>query len=415
MSLLYDIIFLLFILIYLPYFLLKGKYHRDLWQRFGIFSKSINYKLSTINSPLWLHAVSVGEVAAIKPLWERLRREFPSRGFVISTITRTGNELARRFASNKEAVLYLPFDLSFIINGVLKRLKPQVLIIAETEIWPNLINACRRSNIPVILVNGRISNKAFKRYKLARFISRALLKKVNFICAQTAEDKKRFVYLGAPFENIRVSGNMKYDNKDAIASPDAVWTKQSHTDLRMSLGLTGREKIFAAGSTHKGEEEIILGVFKKLTQDFKDLYLIIAPRHIERAGEVKRLAGNLPVTVIDKIGVLRDVYSISDIVFVGGSLLPYGGHNIIEPAVFAKPILFGPHMFNFHDIACEFLKGDAAIMVKDREDLEMNCNALLNNEKERTRLGCNARMIVLKNQGAVEGCIYEIKRILGDV
>lgn len=405
MLILYDIAFLVFSLFYLPYFLLKGKFHRDIWQRFGFFNQTINYELSTIDYPIWLHAVSVGEVATLKVFWKKLRQEFPAKRIIISTVTKTGNELAKRFADKNELVFYLPLDISFVINRILRKIKPSVLIIAETEIWPNLINACYKKGIPIILVNGRISNRAFPRYRLVKVVLKRILKKINFICTRSNEDRKRFISLGAPSGDVKVAGNMKYDVKDAVA-------KQSN--LRLKLGLRGKEKIFVAGSTHKGEEEIILEVFKKLIKDFKNLYLIIAPRHIERAAEVKGLAKDLPVTVVDKIGVLQDIYSVSDIVFVGGSLVPHGGHNIIEPAVFGKPILFGPHMFNFQDEANEFLRGGAAIMVKSQEELELNSRRLLGNEKERIELGNNARFVVSKNEGAVENCLYEVKRILAN-
>ncbi|MDD5449858.1 MAG: 3-deoxy-D-manno-octulosonic acid transferase [Candidatus Omnitrophica bacterium] len=380
-------------------------------QRLGLLSN--NQKLTTNNHAIWLHAVSVGEVATLRPLWERLRTEYPSKKIIISTVTRTGNELARKFSNSNEIVLYLPFDISFIVNSFLNRFKPRCLIIAETEIWPNLITACRARGIPVIIVNGRISNRAFKRYRLVKPLLKAILRKIDFIGAQTEGARGRFIFLGAPPENVKITGNLKYDIRDytpaRILKPDC-------TDLRKKLGIGGQGKIFVAGSTHKGEEEIVLDVFRKLAQDFKDLYLIIAPRHIERAAEVRRLAAGLSVriTVIDKIGALNDAYSISDIVFVGGSLVPKGGHNIIEPAFFAKPILFGPHMFNFEEIAGEFLKARAAIMVKGENELEANCRLLLTNDKERASLGGNARDIILKNRGAAENCVIEIKKVIGD-
>jgi len=184
--------------------------------------------------------------------------------------------------------------------------------------------------------------------------------------------------------------------------------------MKRTLGIKANAIIFTAGSTHKGEEQIILEVFKNLSRDFPDLHLIIIPRRTERAGEIKKLAAGFAVTVIDKFGILKELYGISDIVFVGGSLIRHGGHNIIEPALFGKPILFGPHMFNFKDVAGEFLKANAAIMVRDRDECEVNCRRLLKDVNERSRMGESAKKVVLRNQGAVENCIAELKKVLGN-
>jgi 3-deoxy-D-manno-octulosonic-acid transferase len=401
MHIIYDIIFLIFVLLYLPYFLLKGKYHKGIWQRLGFVS------LQAGGRPvIWLHAVSVGEVASLKTFWRRLREEFPSALIAVSTVTKNGNTLARQFAVDDEIVFYIPLDMSFLIDKVLKALSPKMLIIAETEIWPNLIGRCHKKGVPVLLVNGRISDRAFPKYRMARFLLRGLLEKIDLICARTDEDKKRFIALGASPENVKTAGNMKYCNVAGEAP--------GRDEIRKELSLKSDAVVFTAGSTHKGEEEIILEVFRILRQDFKNLYLVIAPRYIERAEEIKRTAKGRPVTVIDKIGILSRAYSVSDIVFVGGSLVPHGGHNIIEPAVFARPIIFGPYMFNFQDETREFLKGGAAIMVKDGKELLSECKRLLGDNREMARLGQNAKGVVAKNQGAVENCIAEVKKAWDD-
>lgn len=413
MSILYDFVFLIFALLYLPYFLLKKKFHKGLWQRFGFCptktKRTVDYRLSTIDRPIWIHAVSVGEVAGIKPFWERLREDFPSKKIAVSTITKTGNELAKKFSRPGEMVFYLPLDFSFIVNSILRKIKPALLIIAETEIWPNLIRGCCKKNIPIILVNGRISDRAFRKYRFARPLVKGILEKIDIFCVRSEQDRKRFVFLGAPCEKVKTVGNMKYcsikgteGNKDAAV-------------MRNAFGIKDNALVFTAGSTHKGEEEIILEVFDRLNKEFSNLHLIIAPRHIERAGKIKRMvAEDASATIIDRIGVLNDLYSISDVVFIGGSLVAHGGHNIIEPAIFEKPILFGPYMSNFKDVAEEFLKNDAAIMVSNKEELELNCRRLLSNEKEKARLGQNAKKVVLNNQGAVEKTVAQIKRILGN-
>ncbi len=362
--------------------------------------------MAGLKDSIWLHAVSVGEVAAIRPLWKRLRREFPSKRIVISTITKTGNEAAKKFSTGTETVFYLPLDFSFTINSALKNIKPGILIIAETEIWPNLISLCHKRTIPVVLVNGRISDKAFKRYRLARFALKGILKKINAFCVRSQEDSERFASLGAPPEKIEIAGNMKYCNDGVDACNSDL------KSIRSEWAIRDDELVLVAGSTHKGEEEIVLEVFRRLTGAIANLRLIIAPRHVDRAAQVRGLAGAAGVTVVDKMGVLKELYSISDVVFVGGSLVRHGGHNIIEPAIFGKAILFGPHMFNFKDVADEFLKNEAAIMVKDKDELESNCKRLLSDKEARIKLGRNAKKVVLQNQGAVENCLSAVRKVL---
>jgi 3-deoxy-D-manno-octulosonic-acid transferase len=401
MAILYDFLFLIFAVGYLPFFLLKGKFHRGVWQRLGVTT------IPASNASIWIHAVSVGEVAAVRSLWERLKIAFPSYDIVISTVTRTGNELARKMSSGRAMVIYLPLDISFVVESVLRRIRPKALVIAETEIWPSLIHACHKNNVPVALVNGRISDKAFKRYRAASIFLKFILNRIDTFCVQTELDKQKFVSLGAPEAKIKVAGNTKYCNTDYADS------KKDYTDFKKKLGIRERETVLVAGSTHRGEEEIILDVFRELCREFDNLRLVIAPRHIDRAAEVKKLSAGSPnISVIDKIGILVDAYSIADIVFVGGSLVKHGGQNIIEPAVFAKPVIFGPHMFNFQSVAAEFLRNKAAIQIRDKQELQEALRRLAADRQERTALGEKARTVVLNNQGAVEGCLAEIRRLL---
>lgn len=410
MYILYDLIFILFALFYLPYMALGKKFHNDFWQRLGFFSKEFAGSWAKGQGArggcIWLHAVSVGEVVAIRPFWNRLRKEFPSKGIVVSTVTRTGNEMAKRFANGTEKVFYLPLDISFIVTAVLQRVRPSALILAETEIWPNLIDACRRLGIPVILINGRISDRAFKRYRLVTPFLRGIFNGIRVFCVRSAEDENKFIALNAPRGRIRVCGNMKYSDMAADGKDEAA--------VRRAFAIDERETVFTAGSTHKGEEEALVWAYDALKKEFPRLRLIIAPRHVERAGEINRLKGDRAITVVGAMGALKDLYRVSDIVFVGGSLVRHGGHNIIEPAMFAKPILFGPHMFNFKDVADEFLKNNAGISVNDKEALLENCRRLLKDAPLRQRLGLNAKNVVMKNQGAVDACLEETKRVMRD-
>lgn len=394
-------------LAYIPRLLWKRKYHRGLWQRVGFYPQAIRRQLWAVSSSVWLHAVSVGEVAAIRPFWEALRREFPSRKIIVSTVTRTGNELAKKFAAEGDIVLYVPLDFSFTIDAAIRRFKPAALVIAETEIWPNLITRCKNSRIPVMLVNGRISGRAFDRYRRFKFLLRGVLAGIDIFCVRTEEDRDRFVSLGAPKDKITVAGNLKFCA--GLKRQDPARTDR----FKKELGLKAGGPVLAAGSTHEPEEKMVLAVYKNLLRDFPGLGLILAPRHIERAPRIRALAEGLAaVRVIDRIGVLKDVYGISDIVFVGGSLVRHGGQNIIEPAALAKPVLFGPHMFNFRDEAREFLENGGAIMVRDAAELESASRRLLGDEAQRVALGARAREIVMKNQGALEKCLDASKRVL---
>jgi 3-deoxy-D-manno-octulosonic-acid transferase len=375
-----------------------------------------NLNLLKETKPIWIHAVSVGEVNAVRSLIEGLRREYVNRNFIISTVTKTGNTLAKSIAKDNDKVIYLPLDLSFIVKKVISSVSPSIFILTETEIWPNLIYKLEKENIPVILVNGRISNHSFKKYRIVRFLLKDILKKISVFCMQTDKDRERILYLGAPKERIFVTGNMKFDTTDYTDS------KIDYTDYREKLGLKVEDQLIVAGSTHPGEEEILLEVYKILLDDFRNLRLLIAPRHIERAKDIEKIVAkygfnsirvsqlnqnSIPrdqktVFILDTIGELIFFYAISDIVFVGGSLIKKGGHNILEPAFFAKPIIFGQYMFNFQDICDLFLNNKAAIMVHNKEELMQKIRELLQSPLERQNLSQRAKDLVLKNQGATE-------------
>ena len=429
MCIIYNLFYILAAIIYLPVFLWRRKFHPGFSSRLGRLPKGLN-----LGQPIWIHAVSVGEAKAVKGLFEELKKKYPGRNFVISTVTPTGNKIARGIAGDKDLVTYLPLDLSFIVRRVLNKVKPCLFILAETEIWPNLIQCLYQKRIPVLVVNGRISDASFKGYRLAAFLLKAILNKISLFCAQTQRDADRLICLGVLRDKIRITGNMKFD---AHTYPDF---KKDGAGLRVKLGIQPQEKIWVAGSSHPGEEEIVLGAHQRLLRDFPDLRLVIAPRHPDRAKDIekisrtrgfpsifisklnfglsltplpvpvlpagKRQAGNTynlkPVFILDTIGQLMSFYALSDIVFVGGSLVRNGGHNILEPAALGKPILFGPHMFNFSDIADLFLENKAALLVKDGEGLCLKIKQLLNSPEEIERLSGRARALVSAHQGATQ-------------
>ena len=367
---------------------------------------------------------------AVRYLVEELRKAYPGKKFVISTVTVTGNKIAQAIAKQGDLVTYLPLDLSFIVRSVIDRLTPSLFVIAETEIWPNLISYLYRKNIPVVTVNGRVSNASFRGYLIIKFLLKSILEKVSLFCVQTERDADRLMRLGVSKDKIKITGNMKFDIKDYTDfKKTCLPAGRDYTDYRSKLGLDSKDKLWVAGSTHAGEEEIILNVYKELQMDFPDLKLLIAPRHPERSkdiGEtVSRFGFNsvfvstLPhkcstcipksVFILDTIGELISFYAIADIVFVGGSLIKKGGHNILEPASRALPVLFGPHMFNFGDIADLFLRNKAAIMVNNKEELKTNITYLLNNPDRIIELGKHAKQVILQNQGATRRNVEYIK------
>ena len=427
MFILYDVIFILFAIGVLPAYIFKRKFHQGFLMRLGIFSDEQRKHLAG-KRPIWLHAVSVGEALASKALLEELHKAYPDTQMVISTVTPTGNKIARKIAQEKDFVFYLPFDVSFIVKKVVRLINPRLVIIAETEIWPNVIRCLYKRAIPIITVNARISDGSFKGYRLIKFLIKPVMNTINAFCVQTETDANRLVALGVIDEKIKITGNMKFDTSALRASDPAI----REEEYRKKLGLGERERLLVAGSTHPGEEEIILEVYKKLLNEFSDLKLLIAPRHPERAKElaqlvlscnldavfISKLRGTIEegrgtkVFILDTIGQLKDFYAASDIVFIGGSLIKKGGQNILEPAALAKPIVCGAYMFNFRDITALFLKNHACIMAHNKEELFKNIADLLRNPKERDALGARAKALIAQNQGATMRNMEYIKKLM---
>lgn len=377
-----------------------------------------------LGRPIWVHAVSVGEVMTIRYLIQALKEKYPSRKFAISTVTPTGNKIAKSIATKDDFVFYLPLDLGMIVKRVINQIDPCLLIIVETEIWPNLIFYLFKKGIPIAMVNGRVSDRSFKGYRRIRFLLKPILNKIDLFCVQSKVDSDRLIHLGVSANKIRITGNMKFDVVDyAPAFRQEEIPEIDYEDYRLRMGLAAKDKLLIAGSTHPGEEDRVLGVYKKLLNDYPFLRLILAPRHPERSRDIEKAAvtyGFNParisqlksqtdnetnvqtVFILDTIGQLRSFYSIADIVFVGGSLVKVGGHNILEPAYFERPILFGPYMFNFRDIAGIFLKNKAAVLVQDANQLYKAVASLLKDPGKANELGKKARAIILENRGAAD-------------
>ena len=433
---LYDLSLFIFSLLYLPALIFKGKLRGDFSERFAIFDKTKEISLLSGKDRIWIQAVSVGEVALCKNLIPLLKKRFPSHGIIISTITKTGNDLAKKIFSKDATIIYFPLDFSFIVKKAVKIIQPKLYIMIETEIWPNLLRKLSSILVPSILINGRISDSSIGRYRLAKPFLKNVLDKISVFCMQDSIDAERIIELGAPADRVRVTGNMKFDAEIAtnIKGPAII---------RESLGLREGDELLVAGSTHSGEEEIIIGAFKELSEEFLNLKLLIAPRHIDRIYDVEksiqragfeslrfsklsehantrtreraRSEAEPPrrgqIIILDTIGHLNDAYSAAALVFIGGSLVRHGGHNPIEPAVLERAILFGPYMFNFKYIAKVFLNNNAAIEVFSKKDFVEKCKELLKSEDKRNMLGRNAKRVILENRGATEKNIEAISEI----
>ena len=368
---------------------------------------------------------------AIKGLLESLREGYPGKQFVLSTVTPTGNHIAKGLTQGNDFITYLPLDFSFLVRSVIKRIEPSLFIIAETEIWPNLISELYKNKIPLVVVNGRISAASFRGYLSIKFLVRPILNKISLFCVQSKADAERLERLGLAGGRVRVSGNMKFDLKPNVLN---------FSDLKIRL--SEDEQLLVCGSTHSGEEGMILGVYKRLLAEFPKLKLLIAPRHPERSSEIARIVfrnrfqpiflSRLPPTtndpawpagrqrpttvfILDTIGQLFSYYAIADIVFVGGSLAKIGGHNILEPAWQEKPVIFGPHMFNFRDIVDLFLQEKAAIQVHNPEELQEKIKYLLENPAATKELTARARDLIMQNQGATSRNSEIIKGIYAGI
>ncbi len=430
MTVVYNIAFVLFAIAYLPYLLLTGRYHRDIWQRFGFYPDSVMETLEKSDT-IWVHAVSVGELKASHRLCESLIQRYPGRRLVISTITKTGNDIARKLFNGRATILYLPVDISFILNSVFDRVKPGYFIIVETELWPNLITVLNKKSVPIVIVNGRISPRSYRRYLKIRMLLEPLLAKITLFCMQNDEYKKRIIDMGAPPGKVKVTGNMKFDT----AGETAAANRPDPEAIKNQLNLSSGETLFVAGSTHRPEEEMILKTYSDLVDPYPGLRLLIAPRHIERVPEIERsirkfnftplrvsgISGPVPrstgsrppVFVLDVMGRLGEFFSAATLVFMGGSLMPKGGQNILEAAFFSKPIIFGPHMFNFKDIAESFLNKDAACMVNDQNEFLEAANSILKDPPRQEQLGRHAKELIEANMGASGRNISEIAGVLG--
>jgi 3-deoxy-D-manno-octulosonic-acid transferase len=423
----YNILVTFLLIFLIPYFLLRSVVQKGfrnvLAQRMGFYRKP------PLTSPIWVHAASVGEVFCTVPLLRRMKEEFPHREIVITTMTSSGKKTAETYLPEAKAVFLFPADHPLILRRAMKSLCPSLLLIAETELWPNLLRSCGKGGIPIILFNGRISEKSFRRYHFFQFFFQGCLKFISLFLMQTEEDRLRILKLGAETQKTKVVGNIKFDQ------PLSSSTLEKSSELAGSLGFQGGETLLIAGSTHPGEEEILISAFKDLRKINPQLILLLAPRHLDRLEEVEKLLKREAISwkrrtsfpshreakagremiLLDTIGELMSLYRFGTIVFIGGSLVPVGGHNPLEPMFFRKPVLFGPHMFHFSEIAQQLIEAKGAIQVEGREELFLHLKRLLSDESARRELGERGFRFLEKHQGATERILEEIRPFLKDI
>jgi 3-deoxy-D-manno-octulosonic-acid transferase len=424
--LLYSLATALALFVLSPYFVYQAlrhkKYVGSLRQRLGYLPVSFNLDG---DESIWVHAVSVGEVLAARPLLHELRGRYPGLRLFLSTTTRAGQELARRSVSDVDGVFYFPFDWTFTVRRTLAIVKPRLFVMMETELWPNLLRECKARGVASVLVNGRISYRSFPRYRLIRPFFRRVLADVDAFCVQGEETQRRLIELGADPARVTVTGSLKFDALDVMPTPG-----RGRDRVLRFFRMASSRPVLVAGSTLRGEEESVIRAFNRVRTAGGNPLLVLAARHPERFGEVERLCRHeglatvrrsalaidaeprADAVVLDTIGELAQLYQIATAVFVGGSLVPAGGHNILEPALFGKPIIFGPHMENFAEIAEAFLANGAAVQVRNDRELNEAVLALMNDPVRRARLGAAARALVDANRGAKERTLAVITAVL---
>ena len=378
---------------------------------------------------IWIHAVSVGEVNATRTIIDELRNKFPEFEIVVSTTTDTGYARAKAIFGDSMTVIFFPLDFSWIMRQAFERIHPAVCLLMELEVWPNFVHIAKGLNIPVVVVNGRISDRSFSRYKLIRPIAKKIFRQISLILAQTDEYAGRFREISSLDSEVIVTGSLKYDTAvtdEKVEGADAVKTQ---------LGI-GDEKLWVAGGTGVDEEKILLDVYRSLKQDdkFSDLRLVIVPRKPERFDEVGQLIEQSGMSLIrysrvkagaslstdnkqavilgDTMGELRKFYSLATIIFVGRSLVPMGGSDMMEAAALGKCTMFGPHAFNFKQAVEALLAGEGAIMVKDGDELQETMERCLLEPGFAQKIANNGREVIRKNQGATKKTIEQISKFL---
>lgn len=406
----------------------EGFYQR-IKQSIGYLPDDLKRKISDRHA-IWVHAASVGEIVAASPIVREMRKTHPNEVIIVSVVTATGFRMAHQIIKGADGILYFPLDLPYFTNRILSIVKPKIIVLVETEIWPNFLRIADNKQIPVMMMNGRISQRSAVRYRLITFFTRRVLSTIRIFCMQSRIDAQYIIDIGADPNKVIVTGNTKYDQTYGIV------TEEEKKRFLHELGFAeGTYPIMIAGSTHKGENSSVYKAFCTIRREFPKARLIIAPRYIYQADLIRDEGLNHKVSmvkrsdmkagkivspsydgvILDTIGDLGRVYSLGDLIFVGGSLAHIGGHNILEPAAHGKPIVVGPNMFNFVEIFDLLSRRGACAMVRNETEFISTCLDILVHKKRAEQMMRSCIEVVQENQGATKKNLEELQRLLNEL
>lgn len=427
----YNIFLILYWFMLLPLLIYRllfeeGFYYR-VKQSAGVMPTPTLEKIA-YHRAIWVHAASVGEVVAASPIVRELKKRYPEQMVVVSVVTATGHKMAQSIIPEADGHIFFPVDIPVITNRIVKIVDPEIIILIETELWPNFLRIAWKKKIPVMMMNGRISDRSMRRYSLVKHYTKKMLNQIRLLCMQSSFDVEHIIAMGANPARVIITGNTKYDQTYATVSPEEC------AALKKEFHFEGRGPVIVCGSTHSGEEEILMRTFARLMKVYPDLCVILTPREITRAPGVKsHVEANgfsvirrsemgtkdddgrfHQVVILDTIGELGRLYSIADVVFVGGSLVKIGGHNILEPAAHGKPIVVGSYMFNFKEIFELLGKRGVCLMVKNEEELDQTLRSLLAHPEKMKEMGEEALRVVHENRGATQRNIECFEKLVAD-
>lgn len=426
--LLYEILFWFAVLISAPHYALRmrrrGGYASGFMERFGRYSPEKLKTLSKLKNPVWIHAVSVGEVNLALEFIAKLRETFPQLHLILSTTTSTGHALAIQKAPENCCVIYYPLDSRFCFQSLHRKVQVKALILMEAELWPNQLRYCARKNIPLVLINARISKKFYPRYHRFRKLFSEGFAGFKLVTTQSVADSKLLCDLGFPRSSIEEVGSLKYDYQ-----PDS--TSERRIKFLSDVASLKDQPLIIGGSTHAGEEELLLKSFLALKKSHPNLALGLAPRHVERTPDIERIlqnhqcsyvkrsdladksASKADIIILNTTGELRYFYELASVIFIGKSLIGKGGQNVIEPACLGKAVLFGPHMENFEAITNDFVKSNAAIQIRGIDELQNTLQQLLEDPQLRTQLGTRAIELIRSKRGGMNRTISKVAPLIG--
>ncbi|PTW02229.1 MULTISPECIES: 3-deoxy-D-manno-octulosonic acid transferase [Halanaerobium] len=426
MYIIYNLLLVLIFIIYSPILIYKeltNTNKKNTKELFGFYANKIK-SLATNNKVIWIHAVSVGETVAASPVVKELKKELPEYKLIFSTTTYTGQNMAHKIIEDADAIVYFPFDLPFAVNKALNIINPDLIMIIETELWPNFIKIANKRGHKIIYANGRISDSSYKKYNYLGSIMPDMLNNIDCLAMQSEQDKNRVIELGANEKKVFNLGNTKFDQNYSLISENK---KEKYRKL---FKINKDNLVFVAGSTHPDEEKHLIQIYQELKKEFPNLYFIVAPRDIERAAEINEIfktnnidavkktelknnnSKKIEALILNTIGELAQIYSIADLVFVGGSMMGKGGHNVLEPAAQGKLVFFGPDMSNFKDSRDLLIKNDAGIQVNTWQSLKKELNYYLNNKNNLKNRGEKARKVILNNRGASKRILNHTLKII---